>query len=178
MAEYSYNEIMKMQNDAIKRVNEMQKRAKTVVDEINEEKERYQEPPKKQNSPHNVNRVKMPNDYLDELKSFASTSSHFEKSENEQNNTRNYKESNSKKEEPKQPSFQNDNVKNILNDLNLDSDKALILSLILLLTEEKADEMLILALLYILSWKNTVNVNSGIYINSVPINFYISPPED
>jgi hypothetical protein len=37
MAEYSYNEIMKMQNDAIKRVNEMQKRAKTVVDEINEE---------------------------------------------------------------------------------------------------------------------------------------------
>ena len=67
MAEYSYNEIMKMQNDAIKRVNEMQKRAKTVVDEINEDKERYQEPPKKQNSPHNVNRVKMPNDYLDEL---------------------------------------------------------------------------------------------------------------
>ena len=50
-----------------------------------------------------------------------------------------------------QQNSQKDNVKNILNDLNMDSDKALILSLILLLTEEKADEMLILALLYILS---------------------------
>ena len=97
MAEYSYNEIMKMQNDAIKRVNEMQKRAKTVVDEINEEKERYQEAPKKQNSPQNVNRVKMPNDYLDELKSFASTSSHFEESETEQNTHRDYKEAIAKK---------------------------------------------------------------------------------
>ena len=37
MADYSYNEIMKMQNDAIRRVNEMQKRAKFVVEEANEE---------------------------------------------------------------------------------------------------------------------------------------------
>ena len=43
MAEYSYNDIMKMQNDAIKRVNEMQKRAKTVVEEINEEKTQARE---------------------------------------------------------------------------------------------------------------------------------------
>ena len=151
MSEYSYNEIMKMQNDAIKRVNEMQKRAQTVVDEINEEKERYHETPSTQNIKQSVNRVKMPNDYLDELKSFASTSSHFEESEAEQNTHRDYKETQSKKETPKQYSTQKDTVKNILNDLNLDSDKALILSLILLLTEEKADEMLILALLYILS---------------------------
>ena len=151
MAEYSYNEIMKMQNDAIKRVNEMQKRAKTVVDEINEEKERYHETPTTQNTKHNVNRVKMPNDYLDELKNFASTSSHFEESETEQKPQRNLKEPEKTKEPKNQHSSQKDNVKNILNDLNLDSDKALILSLILLLTEEKADEMLILALLYILS---------------------------
>lgn len=151
MAEYSYNEIMKMQNDAIKRVNEMQKRAKTVVDEMNEEKEQYHSPPTKQNFPQSVNRVKMPNDYLDELKNFASTSSHFEESETEQNTPRDYKETQSKKQTPKQHSTQKDNVKSILNDLNLDSDKALILSLILLLTEEKADEMLILSLLYILS---------------------------
>lgn len=151
MAEYSYNEIMKMQNDAIKRVNEMQKRAKTVVDEMNEEKEQYHSPPIKQNFPQSVNRVKMPNDYLDELKNFASTSSHFEESETEQNTHRDYKETQNKKQTPKQHSTQKDNVKSILNDLNLDSDKALILSLILLLTEEKADEMLILSLLYILS---------------------------
>ncbi len=151
MAEYSYNEIMKMQNDAIKRVNEMQKRAKTVVDEINEDKARYEEPPQKQNPRQSVNRVKMPNDYLDELKSFASTSSHFEESEPRQQPHEHSENSERTKNTTNQQNSQKDNVKNILNDLNMDSDKALILSLILLLTEEKADEMLILALLYILS---------------------------
>ena len=148
MAEYSYNEIMKMQNDAIKRVNEMQKRAQTVVDEINEEKTVHNETPIKQNNQTEVNRVKMPNDYLDELKKFASTSSHFVNDENNKTQTK-YQED--KKETYAPPKVQNDNLKNILNDLNIDSDKALILSLILLLTEEKADEMLILSLLYILS---------------------------
>ena len=148
MAEYSYNDIMKMQNDAIKRVNEMQKRAKTVVEEINEEKATYNETSVNKNTSQNVNRVKMPNDYLDELKKFASTSSHFENNESKENR-REYIDD--KKENRPQPKGQNDMLKNILNDLNMDSDKALILSLVLLLTEEKADEMLILALLYILS---------------------------
>ena len=148
MAEYSYNEIMKMQNDAIKRVNEMQKRARTVVDEINEEKTVHNETPIKQNNQTEVNRVKMPNDYLDELKKFASTSSYFENGENNKTHT---KHQENKKENRPQSKGQNDTLKNILNDLNMDSDKALILSLVLLLTEEKADEMLILALLYILS---------------------------
>ncbi len=144
MSEYSYNDIMKMQNDAIKRVNEMQKRAKTVVEEINEEKSQYKETPKSQN----LKRVKMPDDYLDELKNFASTSSYFEENKSEPIKCEYVKE---KEENYLPPRQQNDMLKNILNDLNMDSDKALILSLILLLTEEKADEMLILALLYILS---------------------------
>ena len=144
MAEYSYNDIMKMQNDAIKRVNEMQKRAKTVVEEINEEKTQAREIQTPQNS-QNIKRVKMPDDYLDELKSFASTSSYFEENKSEPKKCEYVKE----KEQPAKQ--QNDMLKNILNDLNMDSDKALILSLVLLLTEEKADEMLILALLYILS---------------------------
>lgn len=148
MAEYSYNDIMKMQNDAIKRVNEMQKRAKTVVKEINEEKATYNETSVNKNTSQNLNRVKMPNDYLDELKKFASTSSHFENNESKENR-REYIDD--KKENRPKPKGQNDMLKNILNDLNMDSDKALILSLVLLLTEEKADEMLILALLYILS---------------------------
>lgn len=151
MAEYSYNEIMKMQNDAIKRVNEMQKKAKSVVDEINEDKTRYQEPSQKQNTRQSANRVKMPNDYLDELKNFASTSSYFEESEPRQQPHEHSENSERTKNTTNQQNSQKDNVKNILGDLNLDSDKALILSLILLLTEEKADEMLILALLYILS---------------------------
>ena len=56
-----------------------------------------------------------------------------------------------KKETTPLPKQQDDFWKNVLNDLSIDSDKALILSLVMLLTEEKADEMLILALLYILS---------------------------
>ncbi|MBO5856824.1 MAG: hypothetical protein J6Q87_01090 [Clostridia bacterium] len=151
MAEYSYNEIMKMQNDAIKRVNEMQKRAQTVVDEINEEKTVHKETPIKQNNQADVNRVKMPNDYLDELKKFASTSSYFEEREANENTKKSYEKEEKTKEIHTPPKEQNDFLKNILNDLNIDSDKALILSLILLLTEEKADEMLILSLLYILS---------------------------
>lgn len=147
MAEYSYNDIMKMQNDAIKRVNEMQKRAKTVVEEINEEKTQVREIQTPQNS-QNIKRVKMPDDYLDELKSFASTSSYFEENKSEPIKREYVKE---KEENRPPPKAQNDMLKNILGDLNMDSDKALILSLILLLTEEKADEMLILALLYILS---------------------------
>ena len=147
MAEYSYNDIMKMQNDAIKRVNEMQKRAKTVVEEINEEKTQAREIQTPQNS-QNIKRVKMPDDYLDELKSFASTSSYFEENKSEPKKCEYVKE---KEENHPPPRQQNDMLKNILGDLNMDSDKALILSLILLLTEEKADEMLILALLYILS---------------------------
>lgn len=144
MADYSYNDIMKMQNDAIKRVNEMQKRAKTVVEEINEEKSQYKEPPK----PQDVKRVKMPDDYLDELKNFASTSSHFEKSETAPISKEYADEKKAHNPLPKQ---HEQTLNNILNDLNMDSDKALILSLVLLLTEEKADELLVLALLYILS---------------------------
>jgi flagellar motor switch protein FliG len=147
MAEYSYNDIMKMQNDAIRRVNEMQKRAKSVVEDIKENtsSEFTEEVKKEYDTPK---RVKMPNDYINELKGFASTSSHFEESEPE---AVSYECAKEKKETYHSPKHQNDTLKNIFNDLNMDSDKALILSLVLLLTEEKADEMLILALLYILS---------------------------
>ena len=44
-----------------------------------------------------------------------------------------------------------DGVNGILGDVKIDEDKALLLSLVLLLSEEKADETLILALLYMLS---------------------------
>lgn len=156
MAEYSYNEIMKMQNDAIRRVNEMQKRAKAVInEEFEEEKEAFQEVAVQQSKNDNIKRVKMPNDYLDELKGFASTSSYFENDNNanEKKKQSTEKEINEIKnvQHSNKNQIQNDFFKNILGDFALDSDKALILSLILLLTEEKADEMLILALLYILT---------------------------
>ncbi len=149
MAEYSYNDIMKMQNDAIRRVNEMQKRAKTVVSEINEETTKNFDETEQQHIPKNVKRVKMPDDYLNELKNYASTSSsYFDDNENQ---IKPQTETIEKEVIKNAPKHQGDMFKNILKDLYMDSDKTLILSLILLLTEEKGDEFLILALLYILS---------------------------
>ncbi|MGN0526353.1 MAG: hypothetical protein ACI4IF_02880 [Acutalibacteraceae bacterium] len=139
MAEYSYSEIMKMQNDAIKRVEDMQKRARATAG--------LDESPKVTNS-NNINkadapkRVPMPNDYLDELKKRASDSHREEKTHNENNKS-------PKAETNSYNPF--DNLKNIFQNLNIDNDKALILSLILLLTEEHADEMLIMALTYMLT---------------------------
>lgn len=149
MPEYSYNDIMRMQNDAIRRVNEMQKKAKEIVKEENNEAP----PPKvtvQQNS-SDVNRVKMPNDYLEELKNFASTSSYFESDKaSAEHKEDSEKEVHNQKPFNSDSKKQSDVFKSILGDFNLDEDKALILSLVLLLSEEKADEMLILALLYIL----------------------------
>ena len=151
MADYSYNEIMKMQNDAIRRVNEMQKRAKSVVNDINEEETSTKKAASK--SEATVKRVKMPNDYLEELKGFAATSSYFENNEETDKRTTETKnvkqDTNNEKEHI--PKNQPDIFKNLLGGMDLDSDKALILSLILLLTEEKGDEMLILSLLYMLT---------------------------
>ncbi|MBR2875872.1 MAG: hypothetical protein IKC01_01925 [Clostridia bacterium] len=153
MADYSYNEIMKMQNDAIKRVNEMQKRAKSVVNELTEEEKPLQKTasPKKEDA---VKRIKMPNDYLDELKSFAATSSYFEqnnKKDDVQPHHHPEQNTNHTKNTAENTVNSNDLFKNLLGGMELDSDKTLILSLILLLTEEKADEMLILSLLYMLT---------------------------
>lgn len=152
MADYSYNEIIKMQNDAIKRVNEMQKKAKKIVATEQEVPSiKNGNPETNTRDTNNIKRIKMPTDYLDELKSFASTSSYFNDTPN--NNTIENEApqitQNAQKINTNKNSFDS-TIKSLLGDFNLDSDKALILSLILLLAEEKADEMLILSLLYIL----------------------------
>ena len=61
---------------------------------------------------------------------------------------------NKKQQNNNRPNFQNsfeDKIKSVFGDVNIDSDKALLLSLILLLSEEKADELLIMALIYMLT---------------------------
>ncbi len=149
MADYSYQDLMKMQNDAIRRAEEMQRRARQNAGLEREKQEKQQNPITKKEEPR---RVPMPNDYLENLKSYGSNSS---KNESEPRG----KEENKRehKQEPKsnsQPKFQNsfeDKIKSIFGDLNIDSDKALLLSLILLLSEEKADELLIMALIYMLT---------------------------
>lgn len=146
MAEYTYNELMKMQNEAIKRVEDMQKRARQSAG-LTEEK--HEEKDKTYVKTHKVSkdeprRVYMPNDYLEKLKDYA-TSSRTE------GDSEKWKESNMKNEKSTASSGFSDSFKKILGDISSDSDKALILSLILLLSEEGADEMLIMALLYILT---------------------------
>lgn len=132
MSEYTYSEIMKMQNDAIKRVEEMQKRAQAVVGNEQPEKDinRDSEQPK---------RVPMPDSYLDGLKNFAANSSYTPK-----NNTAVKRENT--------PHINNGNgINSLLNNINFDSDTALVLSLVMLLSEEPDNEALVLALLYILT---------------------------
>lgn len=120
MADYTYHELMKMQNDAIRRVEDMQKKARQSAGLNNTEKEKKEIPVEE------PKRIPMPPNYLNNLK--------------ERNNQSNKGEKNP---------FEN--IKNIFGDINISSDTALLLSLILLLTEEKADETLIMALLYMLT---------------------------
>ncbi len=149
MADYSYQDLMKMQNDAIRRAEDMQRRARQSAGLERGKQENQQNPTAKKEEPR---RVPMPNDYLENLKKYGSNSSKNEsepreKEENKSQQKNEYKNNN-------QPKLQNtfeDKIKSIFGDLNIDSDKALLLSLILLLSEEKADELLIMALIYMLT---------------------------
>ena len=144
MADYSYQDLMKMQNDAIRRAEEMQRRARQSAGLEREKQEKQQNTTAKKEEPR---RVPMPKDYLENLKNYGSNSSMNEKESEE-------KEHNKNPQSNTQPKFQNsfeDKIKSVFGDLNIDSDKALLLSLILLLSEEKADELLIMALIYMLT---------------------------
>ena len=136
MADYTYSEIMKMQNDAIKRVEDMQKKARKTagLEKEKEEKTQNNVPAQK------PERVPMPNDYLEKLRDYATNSSHTEKEESKE-----------KKHSEKHRSLQNGGNGGFLSDFNMDEDKALLLSLIMLLSEEKGDELLIMALIYMLT---------------------------
>lgn len=142
MAEYTYSEIMKMQNDAIKRVEDMQKRARKTVG-IDDETDRENEREHHSVTPDEPRRVPMPKDYLENLKKFAANSSHKEDDEKKEQRT----EAAEKKKKPKEAFY----GESPFGELNIDEDKALILALILLLSEEGADELLIMALIYMLT---------------------------
>ena len=147
MADYSYQDLMKMQNDAIRRAEDMQRRARQSAGLERGKEENQQNQAAKKEEPR---RVPMPNDYLENLKNYGSNSSKNEsepRGEEEKEQKQEHKNNN-------QPKFQNsfeDKMKSVFGDLNIDSDKALLLSLILLLSEEKADELLIMALIYMLT---------------------------
>ena len=149
MAEYSYQDLMKMQNDAIRRAEDMQRRARQSAGLERGKEENQQNQAAKKEEPR---RVPMPNDYLENLKNYGSNSSKKESEPREEEENKSQQKQERKSNN--QPKFQNsfeDKMKSVFGDLNIDSDKALLLSLILLLSEEKADELLIMALIYMLT---------------------------
>ena len=149
MADYSYQDLMKMQNDAIRRAEDMQRRARQSAGLEREKGENQQNTTAKKEEPR---RVPMPNDYLENLKNYGSNSSKNESEPIEEGENKSQQKQERKSNN--QPKFQNsfeDKMKSVFGDLNIDSDKALLLSLILLLSEEKADELLIMALIYMLT---------------------------
>ncbi len=147
MADYTYSEIMKMQNDAIKRVEDMQKKARKTAG-LEKEKEENGKP--LNNIPsQEPRRVPMPNDYLEKLKNYASNS--FYTGEQEQREEKTDKEEKTKKYDKRKQNVSSEKTENTFSDLNIDEDKALLLALIMLLSEEKGDELLIMALIYMLT---------------------------
>ncbi len=149
MADYSYQDLMKMQNDAIRRAEDMQRRARQSAGLERGKGENQQNQTAKKEEPR---RVPMPNDYLENLKNYGSNSSKNESEPREEGENKSQQKQERKSNN--QPKFQNsfeDKMKSVFGDLNIDSDKALLLSLILLLSEEKADELLIMALIYMLT---------------------------
>lgn len=154
MADYTYAELMKMQNDAIKRVEDMQKRARKTAGFTEENDGASGIKNEVKNSSVTLQkdepkRVRMPDDYLQNLKEYAKSISDKNSNNEENNEKRNISEEQNRKTPSAKSST--DGMKSVLGDVKIDEDKALILSLILLLSEENADETLILALLYMLS---------------------------
>lgn len=127
MASYTYQELMQMQSDAIKRVEEMQKRARSTAG-LDEDSREMKKSPEKGDRKEEPRHIPMPEGYL-------------KKQEQPKN-----------KDDVKGKSQQNTSFKLRLGngDIEIDSDKALLLSLILLLAEEQADELLLTALVYML----------------------------
>lgn len=154
MADYTYAELMKMQNDAIKRVEDMQKRARKTAGFTEENDDTSVMKNEAKNSSVTLQkdapkRVRMPDDYLQNLKEYAKSVSDKNSNGEENNEKRDVFDGQNRKTPSEKSST--DGMKNVLGDIKIDEDKALLLSLILLLSEENADETLILALLYMLS---------------------------
>ena len=108
--EYSYNDLVRMQEQAIRRVRDMQERARLTVQEQGSPVPEEESPP-----------IETPS-------------------------------AQEKKEEKPQPPLQKPKPQNPLgNLLNLDKDKAVILPLLLLLGRESSDNILLMALMYIMA---------------------------
>ncbi len=134
MADYTYTELMKMQNDAIKRAEDMQRRARQSAGFDKSDSGGKSPPP---DAPRHIYQSGY-------LTSALQGETPLEKENH------GYKNTNFPTVDKHTDNFL-EKIKGGFSDINIDSDKALLLSLIMLLSEENADELLIMALIYMLN---------------------------
>lgn len=127
MADYTYKELMRMQNDAVRRVEDMQRRARRAAGFDEDGKREYQQDTYAVKSePHHI---PQPEGYLPKI-----DKTEVQPVKNDHGNM---------------PFLEG--IKRGFDKFDIDEDKALILSLVLLLSGEKADEGLLTALIYMLT---------------------------
>ncbi len=137
MADYSYSEIQNMQQKAMARVRQMQKATDAIVEKVQQDFK--PQPIKDTVQPTIETKVtNMPPNFPEN--SVYPNFKDFFKEE--------------RKESPKPPKKETkpqQSKQNVLEGLFAEPDKAMLMGLIMLLKSEGADEMLIMALMYIMS---------------------------
>ncbi len=150
MKEYSLNEMQQMQEKALERVRNMQSRASeavrdTVLDSQSKKTESRKPMPVQENrssrdsfynavkSAPRQNHIKMPVEMPENIKPYESFREYFEP------------ENKRAAEEKKQTA-----KANLMDDVLNEPDKALLFALLLLMQSDKADEELMMSLLYIM----------------------------
>lgn len=132
MNNYTYSDIQNMQKRAMERVREMQKSSERVLSNAQRELS-FEQSKEESNSPTIKSKVTNLPPNFPEKKVYPDFKEYFNNAPQKPSTT--------------QPKSNMKNIENILNE----PDKAILLGLIMLLKSEGADEMLIMALMYILS---------------------------
>jgi hypothetical protein len=127
MADYTYKELMRMQSDAVRRVEDMQRRAREAAG-IGDHRDDVEKKPADSVVKREPQHIPQPEGYLPRQETVTQP--------NQYDNRTN--------------SFL-DGIRNVFDKVDIDEDKALILSLVLLLSGERADEGLLTALIYMLT---------------------------
>lgn len=141
--DYSYNELLNMQEQAMRRVEQMQKSADSVRDsfmnnENNSKKNNHRENPHNENGGFAEVSVPNPSPQKETRKPSADNNGG---NANNRHNVQNSTNSMFSGENP---------IKGLLDGLNLDDDKILLIGVLLLLSKEGADNSLIFSILYML----------------------------
>ena len=161
MKEYNYDEIRQMQEKALERVRDMQLKTHQLINgegEKSEEQKNYRE--NFYNAVKTASKadyIKMPVEYPEEITNYESFEKYFgaDSNENEETATQeSIAESHDNTEQAEalhesvQKGSENKNIP--LKGIADEPDKALLLSLLLLLQADNADEELLMSLLYIM----------------------------